>query len=220
MEQGRRVRRGITSVPDRFTIRLSDADLGALDRSGELPVALASDALEWARRRGYVLASRPTVSIGRAGALRRGDIEVDARYSDIADVAAVPGAVDPARTRVFQVPAVRAPRATIIIREPGQREHTIVTVGSPLTIGRTPDNTLVLADDRVSRRHARLQARGGVLVLTDLHSTNGTRVNGGPVSEVAVGEGDVIELGDSVLLIAAMDDGHDEAGEGALPRGR
>jgi pSer/pThr/pTyr-binding forkhead associated (FHA) protein len=43
--------------------------------------------------------------------------------------------------------------------------------------------------------------RGGVIVLTDLDSTNGTRVNGHRVREVVLGAGDRIEVGQSVLRV-------------------
>ena len=64
-------------------------------------------------------------------------------------------------------------------------------------------NGLVLDDARVSRHHARLRARHGMLVLTDLGSTNGGRVNGVRVDEVVLGVGDRIELGDTVLVVDA-----------------
>ena len=60
-----------------------------------------------------------------------------------------------------------------------------------MRIGRAPECELVLKDNRVSRRHARLAARDGVLILTDLGSTNGTRVNGNRVTEVVLGAGDM-----------------------------
>jgi pSer/pThr/pTyr-binding forkhead associated (FHA) protein len=54
------------------------------------------------------------------------------------------------------------------------------------------------ADDAVSRRHARIVGRGGVYFLTDLGSTNGTKLNNRwlePNREVALNAGDRIELG-------------------------
>ncbi len=207
MELGRRAERSLVRVPDRFTVRLPSADLAALDRVGTLPVELASGALEWARRKGYVLAARPHVAILGSETLRPGDIEVEAHFSEFAGAQIGPAAGDLGETRVFRAPVVRAPRATIAVREPGGRERTIVTDGGPLTIGRGHSNTLDLTDDRVSRQHARLQARGGVLVITDLDSTNGLRVNGARQTDVALGEGDVVEVGNTTLTIIAVDDG-------------
>src|SRR5207244_4991127 len=100
-------------------------------------------------------------------------------------------------------PVVDAPQVTIEVREPNRPARHFPVTGAPVGIGRAPECELVLKDSRVSRRHARLQARGGVLVLTDLGSTNGTRVNGHRVTEVVLGEGDRIAIGETVLVVAA-----------------
>ena len=76
--------------------------------------------------------------------------------------------------------------------------------GTPLTLGRSRDNGLVLGDSRVSRQHGRLQARRGTLVYTDLGSTNGSRVNGIRVDEIALGVGDRLVLGDTILVVETL----------------
>ncbi len=113
----------------------------------------------------------------------------------------VPDTVPDTQTRVFEVPQVRGPRARLRLVRPDGTHRDVRVDGSLLTIGRARDNDLVLHDARASRYHARLQARAGSLVLTDLGSTNGTRVNGQLVEAVALGLGDRIELGDSTLIV-------------------
>lgn len=54
--------------------------------------------------------------------------------------------------------------------------------GDNLTIGRSPDSSLVIQDDYTSTHHARLEVRGGHWVLRDLDSTNGTLLAGARVS--------------------------------------
>lgn len=54
--------------------------------------------------------------------------------------------------------------------------------GEPVSIGRSPDSTLVIRDDYTSTNHARIWVENGNWVLTDLGSTNGTLCNGTPVS--------------------------------------
>jgi hypothetical protein len=68
-------------------------------------------------------------------------------------------------------------------------------------VGRSVDNEIVLVDDRVSRRHGQVTTRHGALVYTDLGSTNGSFVNGTRVTEIALGSGDVVRLGNSTLTI-------------------
>lgn len=110
-------------------------------------------------------------------------------------------AVPVEQTRVFEVPKIRAPVARLRLIAPDGTQREVRVDGSLLTVGRARDNGLVLHDGRVSRYHARLQARSGSLVLTDLGSTNGTRVNGQLVEEVVLGLGDRVQLGDTTLVV-------------------
>jgi pSer/pThr/pTyr-binding forkhead associated (FHA) protein len=71
---------------------------------------------------------------------------------------------------------------------------------TPVTIGREEGNTVQLNDERISRFHIKIQEDMGKLVLTDLESTNGTRVNGEDVQLRILRYGDVIAVGRSLLL--------------------
>ncbi|MEW5989852.1 MAG: DUF3662 and FHA domain-containing protein [Chloroflexota bacterium] len=208
MERERRVEAGRTLVPDRFTVRVHPIDLAGLAPAEGLPVELASGALAFARRHGYALAGRPRVAVIPDRSGHPGEAQVEARFSDPAvgpDLGEVEAAAS--RTRVFVVPTTSGPRATLGISEPNRASRRIVHDGGALTIGRAGSNVLVLADPRASRHHARLVARDGFLVLTDLESTNGTRVNGDPIRELPIGAGDEIRIGDSVIRVEAIDDG-------------
>ncbi len=70
----------------------------------------------------------------------------------------------------------------------------------PITIGREDGNVIRLADDRVSRFHVKIQEDQGQLVLMDLDSTNGTRVNGETVQLRLLRPGDRISVGRSTLI--------------------
>ena len=111
---------------------------------------------------------------------------------------------DGTQTMVFRKPAPPAARAILRVCAADGSESTIEVDGTPLDIGRSSDNRLVLADARVSRRHGRLQARRGALVYTDLGSTNGSRVNGIRVDEIALGMGDRVQVGDTVLVVETL----------------
>ncbi|HVB90780.1 MAG TPA: DUF3662 and FHA domain-containing protein [Acidimicrobiales bacterium] len=76
-----------------------------------------------------------------------------------------------------------------------------VAVGSEsLVIGRLPECEIVLQDTNVSRRHAELSRRGDGVFITDLGSTNGTRVNGTPVREQMLANGDEVSVGSTRLI--------------------
>ncbi len=94
------------------------------------------------------------------------------------------------------------PGAFLVVE--GQR---VFRLTKPLiTIGRLPDNDLVLVDRHVSRRHAQLRLRDGRYVISDLGSTAGTWVNGRAVVEHVLQPGDVISL--ATVELAYGEDPH------------
>jgi hypothetical protein len=209
-----------TFVPNRFEVRLHPRDLAAFgDFASSLAAELADGALTFARQHRYALVDRPRVDLLADSKVVPGDIQVEARFATAdggavnpaaggartAGIGVANGAPDPMnRTMVFEIPTTQAPTAVLRERRRDGTEREIHVDGEPLTIGRAGDNAVVIDDSRVSRHHARLHARQGALVFTDLGSTNGSRVNGTRVREVVLGEGDRIELGDSVLVVESM----------------
>jgi DNA-binding NtrC family response regulator len=72
---------------------------------------------------------------------------------------------------------------------------------SSMLIGSSPVCALRLNDRQVSRRHAAIEVVGGALQLTDLGSTNGTRVNGLRVGKVFLAGGETIHIGETLLFV-------------------
>lgn len=87
----------------------------------------------------------------------------------------------------------------------------------PVTIGRESDSDVQLNDDRVSRAHAKLQDHAGRVILTDLGSTNGTRVNGHPIQMRVMQHGDVMVIGRCVLVFG-QSKGHESSSDLDDPR--
>jgi pSer/pThr/pTyr-binding forkhead associated (FHA) protein len=77
---------------------------------------------------------------------------------------------------------------------------------TPLTIGREEGNILRLNDERVSRFHAKVQVDSEDFILTDLESTNGTRVNGTIVQIRRLRFGDRVCVGRSLLLFGSNEE--------------
>ena len=208
IDEERRVTAAGSLAPSRFEIVLSPADAARLaPDAGELEASLAAAALQHARRRRFGLRERPVVVLTADPALAPGTVMRALAVRGSARCRIGRGTLG-ARTRrpgpSFGLPRrLLAPRATLRVREPDRPERLFVLDGRPLSIGRGPENDLVLADARVSRLHARVAPRAGRLVLVDLGSTNGTAVNGTPVREIVLGPGDRIELGATVLLVEA-----------------
>jgi dipeptidyl aminopeptidase/acylaminoacyl peptidase len=68
-----------------------------------------------------------------------------------------------------------------------------------VTVGRAPDNDVVVGDPATSGRHGRIEVRAGSFWISDLGSTNGTLVNGEPVIEKELSDGDVIAIGQNII---------------------
>lgn len=211
MENERHVLNSRTRVPDRYRVHLAPADVAALgSRAPQLAADLADAALAFARSHGYALDQAPTVELLLDRSVAAGEVRVEADRVDIRPGPSEEGHGAPTgrneltNTQAFEIQPVAAPAATLLEQRSDGTGRRLVLDGGPLTIGRAADNDLVLDDRRVSRHHARLQARRGMLVLTDLGSANGSRVNGVAVSEAALGAGDRIEIGTSIFLIEAV----------------
>lgn len=80
-----------------------------------------------------------------------------------------------------------------------------LTEGAEIIVGRSGDLGMVLAEDMVSRRHARIAIEGGTIFIEDLGSTNGTFVNGEKVSSATLKEGDRVLIGTNILRVVASE---------------
>jgi pSer/pThr/pTyr-binding forkhead associated (FHA) protein len=100
-----------------------------------------------------------------------------------------------------------APLVSVLFRS-GPRKGDRLTLSVPMiNVGRADYNDLVLADPSVSTMHAKIQRRGGVWILADLGSTNGTFMEGEPVtSEVALAPGATLRFGEVSVLFEPLDD--------------
>lgn len=79
---------------------------------------------------------------------------------------------------------------------------TVIQAAHAITIGRAPDCDVVLDSVEVSRHHAILRQVGEQALLRDLDSSNGTYVNGQPVAQALLAEGDLIQIANYLLVYA------------------
>jgi pSer/pThr/pTyr-binding forkhead associated (FHA) protein len=90
----------------------------------------------------------------------------------------------------------------LIIEDDEGRKTVVQVVREEITIGRQDGNTIRLTERNVSRRHARLLKDNGSLLIEDLGSYNGVRVNGEKIAgPTKIKEGDLVEIGDYDLGI-------------------
>jgi hypothetical protein len=210
MESEQTISLAKTFVPNSYVVSLSPDDHEQFEPyKKSLERDLAEAVLGSARERGFTLLSFPTVEIERDDGVARGDVKVssalvDASGDEVAPDSPELGRVAAGHTMVLDRDALlrdrpRAPRGALTVPGEGRR---VPLTGEPITIGRDPENDLVLDDRRVSRRHAEIRLRLGRYTLYDLQSTNGTFVNGRRVAEIVLSDGDRIAIGGSELVIS------------------
>ncbi len=88
---------------------------------------------------------------------------------------------------------------------------------SEIVIGRSSELDMVLVEDMVSRRHARITTYGQEIFIEDFGSTNGTFVNGEKITKARLKEGDRILVGTNIIKLVHRD--RNETGEGLVVGG-
>lgn len=92
----------------------------------------------------------------------------------------------------------------VVVQGPHTGARHPVATDRPTTLGRLTDSDIVLADSSVSRRHATIRPdEHGRLVLSEAGSLNGTYLNGSPVVDAVLHDGDTITLGGVQLTFQA-----------------
>ncbi len=92
----------------------------------------------------------------------------------------------------------------LVIEDDEGKSVVVPLVRDEITIGRQEGNTIRLTERNISRRHARLVRRGGVLFIEDLGSYTGVQVNGARIGEPRIlTDGDAILIGDYKMTVNA-----------------
>jgi hypothetical protein len=179
-------------VPNRLTVKLHPRDYDPL---GTLRSQIASEIGEVLRShmsaKGLSSVGKPEVRLERAGSARPGVPVIEAGVESATQVDA---------TR-------RQPRATVRMAQ-----LLITRSGRPLgehmldegthVVGRGRRAHVRIEDGYISNEHARITVGAGGVVICDLRSTNGTRVNGRPIkAEQRLADGDRVQLGGDVELL-------------------
>ena len=94
---------------------------------------------------------------------------------------------------------------TLRVLDGADRGHVYQDLDLPITVGREEGNDIQLNDERISRFHSKIQLDHDRMVLTDLGSTNGTKVNGEDIQLRILRYGDLIAVGRSVLLFGSRE---------------
>ncbi len=162
-------------APNSFVVHLCASDFDRFESFLDALVReLEEAAREHARTEEYVFVGPVTVSVVEDPRQRRG------RFVILSDVHEGPAGLS----------------AASVVLADGMR---VVLGPEPITIGRLPESTIVINDPNASRRHAEIRRSGNDVMVVDLNSTNGTRVNGATIRERVLSDGDQVVIGTTVL---------------------
>ncbi len=179
--------------PTSYLVALSPEDDRALGNfKPVLAGELATYLVDHARERGYLLSARPQVSFVVHDDLRLGVFRVSAELAD--DAPSEPAVVLP------DEPAPASGLATVTV---GDATHDVALRGDEMIVGRLAECPIQLNDANVSRRHAAFIRLDDGWAISDLGSTNGTRLNGQLVERARLADGDVVEIGLTRLVYHA-----------------
>lgn len=167
-------------APNHFVVTLHPNDHQELSQFlGALESELVEAAKEYARDEGYVLRGPVTVKLTDDDSVKSGRIQIVSKV------------------RTNESPVVAA-SLVITGRAP------LVVTGATVVIGRSPECDVSFDDANISRRHAEIKVVLGNHVVSDLGSTNGTKVNGVPITfERTLRDGDIIALGSHTIRFEA-----------------
>ncbi len=178
LDSGRSVGVRGTVAPNSFAVVLSPDDAEHFESFAEvLERELAEEIREHARGEGYHFVGPVEVEMLADSALRRGDLLIEA--------------------------SIRAGEGGRVGRLVISKSRSIEMTDRTVVIGRLPECDVHVEDTQVSRRHAEIRADAGGYVLVDLGSLNGTLVNGMPVTEHLLVDGDEIKLGAAIIRFEA-----------------
>jgi pSer/pThr/pTyr-binding forkhead associated (FHA) protein len=94
------------------------------------------------------------------------------------------------------------PESRLVVTATDDRREFVLE-GDHVLVGRAAACDIVLADETVSRSHARVERRGSGFVIEDLGTPNGTFVNGARVERMTLSPGDTIAIGKSSMRFEA-----------------
>ena len=207
--QGRR------TVPNTYVVQVSPADReGLADIEPALLYELTEALRQHVKAEGYHVSGKARVTLRTNPDLRRGRIDVTAKNTEADGQAEQPA---PAATATSVPTAATepeaAPLAPVIALPTADAPPPVLTVPGGqrvelheghYVVGRHLECDIVISDSNVSRRHAEFVCAGRDVIVRDLGSTNGTKVNGVLVKgDQLLQHGDVIGFGTAQLRFEA-----------------
>lgn len=196
-----------TLVPNDYRVAMHPEDMVLF---ADYVTALCRQMETWltelAAERRFTLVDRIRVQITGVEAVPRRAIQVTAAIADRPDFGR-PEQDAVQRTEVYRVirETTGVPPLRIRFLSGSMAGNEVTIRKATTTVGRALDNDIVIESGDVSRHHAKLEYASAQLRVTDLGSTNGTRINGKAIRTHPVAGGDEITFGAQKVKILAFD---------------
>lgn len=209
MRDGRRVSVSNTYVPNEYNVHLHPSDWESISTfSSMLSKELQEYVRQKAEEKKYTLTGHPVVKFTRDEDIAAGTMKVESLFSEAVSVVERPGVekdntIEHTQRFVPVKDSTKTGAGSIVYGrlqiDDGPEKGKIFDLSAvSIVIGRRESCDIVLKDNSVSRRHARLELHRGRYTVIDLGSTNGTMVNGVKINKRVLEPGDVLTMGATV----------------------
>jgi Protein of unknown function (DUF3662)/FHA domain len=207
MEDNQMVSVSRVYVPNHYRVFLSPQDREQFaSYEPALRKELSDYLLEHARQESLALTSRPQIEFHTDDRLELGEFGIQAHLlapPEEEEVAEAPGVAAPSAGDFGHTMVYSPDRGVRKLEEPTDRRQALLVTegrrnvlsGNRMVIGRSRECDVVVSDPNVSRRHAEVRRDENGWHAVDLGSTNGVKVNGRRIEQVALRDGDRITIG-------------------------
>ena len=185
-------------APNRFSVRMAHPDFVRMSALGSTLIDELTDLVQaYATEQRYQFAGGVFISISEDASLTEGLVQIDSSTTKGGE----------SRPASAPAPAAARPRASTAARTPGVeiagKSHPLVKTRT--VIGRGSDADITVDDSGTSRQHVEILWDGAHAQVRDLGSTNGSQLNGSPVSQAPLENGSVVTIGRTRILFRLVE---------------
>ena len=180
-------------MPDLITLKVSPERWDAWQESLPLLSEVSSALAESWDQQGYSYKSAPAIQLVQSPELSSNQLRVETDYT-IEETTSRQTALQKITRDATEENLPKDACLIVNDQEPFFLKKAVIN------IGRRSTNDVVLRDPLISRNHLQLRAKDGRFYLFDLDSKGGTKVNNNPANNVALEPGDVIQIGNTILI--------------------
>ena len=178
-------------APDNFLIKVNPDQLNGWLADQKTLDLTAHQIMQYAQEEGIHFKSTPLIEVDTDPDIEPGDMQVELRFREDNITKTTAISIDEEQLE-NEIPS----DAYLIVNG----TEIFSCDKQTIKIGRSPENQLIINDQRISRQHAQIRAVKGNFVIFDLNSSGGTFVNGERINKQVLHPGDVISLAGVPLI--------------------